>query len=83
MVRVHGHLGLALSDEDRKLAFGDTIAGCWATLTPRVGGGELCALGVASPSGRPCLAGLALATSAMHRALRAYGAEGISTGGFQ
>ncbi|CAK0887475.1 unnamed protein product [Prorocentrum cordatum] len=70
----HAHLGLALEDPP------DGAAACWASLTPRVGGGELCALGaegVAAPAW-PRLAALAPALGVMLGALRRCGAEGIS-----
>lgn len=76
VVRAHSSLGLAVAAE--RLPSG-TVA-CWSSLTPRVGGGELCALGAAVGDGRlPPLAGVAQAIAAMLAALRRCGAEAIST----
>merc|ERR1712060_839811 len=78
IVRAHQHLGLALQYPDD----GEPVF-VWASLTPRIGGGELCALGRATAlPGQPQLAGLAPAMATMIRALRKCGAEGISINGF-
>lgn len=68
----HNHLGLALPGNR-----GDI---CWASLTPSVGGGELCALGssLQIKDGRPQLADLSVSINAIIRALRGCGAEGLS-----
>jgi len=72
VARAHQHLGLAMD-----------VAGasCWASLTPRVGGGELCVLGPAAAPDlghRPRLANVAAAVGAALRALRRCRAESYS-----
>lgn len=69
LVLAHRHLGLVL-DLPGEVA-------CWASLTPRVGGGELCILGP-GVLGRPPLAALGGAFAAIVRAMWRCGAEAHS-----
>lgn len=69
LIAAHRHCGLALEVGD---------VACWASLTPRVGGGELCLLG---PADAPLAATAAAMLPAM-QGLRRCGSEGISVVAF-
>merc|ERR1711933_209771 len=87
VVFAHEHLGLALNAETLQQRCGEGVFACWASLTPRVGGGELCALEAVGlldvPQAQPRLARLAKAVALMQRTLQRCGAESISTVAFQ
>lgn len=83
LVRVHRELGLAMSRSELDAAGCASVAACWVSLTPRVGGGELVALGHAAPAGqRPQARCLGTVVAVMYAALRSSGSEAISFGGF-